>query len=79
MPELYSLKIDIDTWSIRTGQRHSRISIRQSVDGRERLKYHYTDPENVGFRWGRHPHNEDYIHVPDLEHYHPPPDVLGCT
>jgi hypothetical protein len=38
-------------------------------------KYHYTDTEDVNFRWGRHPHSGDYSHVPGLEHYHPPPDA----
>jgi len=38
-------------------------------------KYHYTDSLDVNLRWGRHPHNGDFIHVPGLEHYHPPPDA----
>lgn len=38
-------------------------------------KYHYTDTEDLDFRWGRHPHNGDFVHVPGLEHYHPPPDA----
>lgn len=36
--------------------------------------FHYTDTDGVNFRWGKHPHAGDYIHVPELEHYHPPPD-----
>jgi hypothetical protein len=38
-------------------------------------KFHYTDTEDVNFRWGKHPHDGDYIHATDLEHYHPPPDA----
>jgi hypothetical protein len=40
-------------------------------------KFHYTDVEDVNFRWGRHPHGGDYIHVPGLNHYHPPPDATS--
>jgi hypothetical protein len=29
----------------------------------------------VDLRWGNHPHGGDYVHVPDTEHYHPPPDA----
>lgn len=38
-------------------------------------KFHYTDSEGVNFRWGKHPHDGDYVSAPDLEHYHPPPDA----
>ena len=38
-------------------------------------KFHYTDTDGVNFRWGKHPHGGDYVHVPGLEHYHPPPDA----
>jgi hypothetical protein len=38
-------------------------------------KFHYTDSEGVDLRWGKHPHDGDYVRVPDLEHYHPPPDA----
>lgn len=40
-------------------------------------KFHYTDTDGVNFRWGRHPHGGDYISVPGLEHYHPPPDATS--
>ena len=36
-------------------------------------KFHYTDTDAVDFRWGKHPHAGDYIHVSGFEHYHPPP------
>jgi hypothetical protein len=36
-------------------------------------KFHYTDTEAVNFRWGKHPHADDYLNVTELEHYHPPP------
>lgn len=42
---------------------------------RNDYKFHYTDTEGVNFRWGKHPHAGDYIHVPGLEHYHPTPDA----
>jgi len=38
-------------------------------------KFHYTDSKGVNLRWGKHPHDGDYIHVPGLEHYHPPPEA----
>ena len=40
-------------------------------------KFHYTDSDGVNVRWGKHPHDSDYIHVPGLEHYHPPPDATS--
>lgn len=51
----------------------SRIDIQWTT--RNDYKYHYTDETGVNFRWGRHPHDNDYLHVPGLEHYHPPPDA----
>lgn len=41
-------------------------------------KYHYTDSLGVDLRWGRHPHHGDYVRVPGLEHYHPPPDASSA-
>lgn len=38
-------------------------------------KFHYTDSRNVDVRWGKHPHGGDYVHVPGLAHYHPPPNA----
>jgi hypothetical protein len=38
-------------------------------------KFHYTDSDGIDLRWGKHPHDGDYIHVSSLEHYHPPPDA----
>lgn len=51
----------------------SRIDVQWTT--RDDYKYHYTDADGVNFRWGKHPHNDDYLHVPGLEHYHPPPDA----
>lgn len=51
----------------------SRIDVQWTT--RSDYKYHYTDSEGVNLRWGRHPHNGDYVQVPGLEHYHPPPDA----
>lgn len=53
----------------------SRIDVQWTT--RDDYKYHYTDSEEVNFRWGRHPHDGDYVHVPGLEHYHPPPDAAS--
>ncbi|MDS0474570.1 hypothetical protein [Natrinema sp. 1APR25-10V2] len=38
-------------------------------------KFHYTDSCGVNLRWGKHPHNNDYVNVHGLEHHHPPPDA----
>ncbi|WP_435099777.1 hypothetical protein [Halorubrum sp. N11] len=51
----------------------ARIDIQWTT--RADYKFHYTDTEAVDFRWGKHPHAEDYINVSGLEHYHPPPTV----
>ncbi|EJN57797.1 hypothetical protein [Halogranum rubrum] len=40
-------------------------------------KFHYTDSAEVNVRWGKHPHNGDYTHVSEIEHYHPPPDATS--
>lgn len=37
-------------------------------------KFHYTDSKDINLRWGKHPHDGDYVQVSGLEHYHPPPD-----
>lgn len=36
-------------------------------------KFHYTDSAGIDLRWGRHPHDGDYVNVSGFEHYHPPP------
>lgn len=38
-------------------------------------KFHYMDSRDINLRWGKHPHDGDYIHAPGLKHYHPPPDA----
>lgn len=53
----------------------ARIDVQWTT--RADYKFHYTDADGVNFRWGRHPHGGDYIHVPGLEHYHPPPDATS--
>lgn len=53
----------------------SRIDVQWTT--RNDYKYHYTDSLGVDLRWGRHPHGGDYIHVPGLEHFHPPPDATS--
>ncbi|WP_101298307.1 hypothetical protein [Halegenticoccus soli] len=55
------------------GSDTARIDVQWTT--RDDYKFHYTDSHNVNFRWGKHPHNGDYVHVPGLEHYHPPPDA----
>lgn len=42
---------------------------------RDDYKFHYTDPQGVNFRWGKHPHDGDYVRANGPEHYHPPPDA----
>lgn len=53
----------------------ARIDVQWTIRGD--YKYHYTDAAGVNVRWGKHPHGGDYIHVPGLEHYHPPPDATA--
>lgn len=55
------------------GADSGRIDVQWTVRGD--YKFHYTDSKGVNFRWGKHPHDGDYIHVPGLEHYHPPPNA----
>jgi hypothetical protein len=42
---------------------------------RQDYKFHYTDSRGINLRWGRHPHNDEYVNVRGLDHYHPPPDA----
>lgn len=51
----------------------ARIDVQWTT--RDDYKFHYTDSGGVNVRWGSHPHDGDYVHVPGLEHYHPPPDA----
>lgn len=53
----------------------ARIDVQWTT--RADYKFHYTDSEAVNVRWGKHPHDGDYIHVPGFEHYHPPPDATS--
>lgn len=55
------------------GAETARLDVQWTT--RADYKFHYTDSEKVNFRWGKHPHDGDYIHVPGLEHYHPPPNA----
>lgn len=51
----------------------ARIDIQWTTQ--DDYKFHYTDSREVNFRWGKHSHNGDYVHVSGLEHYHPPPNA----
>jgi len=51
----------------------ARIDIEWTTRGE--YKFHYTDTDGVNLRWGKHPHAGNYIHVPGLAHYHPPPNA----
>jgi hypothetical protein len=51
----------------------ARIDVQWTT--RNDYKYHYTDSLDLNLRWGRHPHDGDYMHVSGPEHYHPPPDA----
>lgn len=53
----------------------ARIDIQWTTQNH--YKFHYTDTEAVNFRWGKHPHAGDYIHVDGFEHYHPPPNATS--
>lgn len=52
---------------------NARIDVQWTTRGD--YKFHYTDSDDVNFRWGNHPHDGDYIHVSGFEHYHPPPNA----
>ncbi len=51
----------------------ARIDIQWTIQ--DDYKFHYTDSAGVDLRWGRHTHDDDYVNVSVLEHYHPPPDA----
>jgi len=51
----------------------ARIDIQWTT--RDDYKFHYTDSTDVDVRWGKHPHDGDYVNAAGLEHYHPPPDA----
>jgi len=51
----------------------ARIDVQWTT--RDDYKFHYTDSEGIDLRWGRHPHDGDYVNASGLEHYHPPPDA----
>lgn len=70
-PSVLKLTLDDGLCAAETG----RIDIQWTTHND--YKFHYTDEQDVDFRWGKHPHGEDYIHVPGLEHYHPPPDATS--
>lgn len=53
----------------------ARIDIQWTTEGD--YKFHYTDPQNVNFRWGRHPTGGDFPQVSGLNHFHPPPDATS--
>lgn len=50
-----------------------RIDVQWTTE--DDYKFHYTDDRDVNFRWGKHAHDGEYVHVPGLEHFHPPPDA----
>ena len=52
---------------------NARIDIQWTT--RDDYKFHYTDSQEVNFRWDKHPHDGDYVRVTGIEHYHPPPDA----
>lgn len=55
------------------GAESARIDVRWTTRGD--YKFHYTDSRDINLRWGKHPHNDEYINVRGLEHYHPPPNA----
>lgn len=54
----------------------ARIDVQWTTRGD--YTFHYSDPEAVDLRWGKHPHDGDYLQAPGLEHYHPPPDASSA-
>lgn len=55
------------------GAEACRIDIQWTT--RDDYKFHYTDSRGTDLRWGKHPHNGDYVNATGPEHYHPPPDA----
>lgn len=55
------------------GAETARIDVQWTT--KDDYKFHYTDSRGVNLRWGKHPHNDDYVNVSGLEHYHPPPNA----
>lgn len=55
------------------GAESARLDVRWTTTGD--YKFHNADAEGQNFRWGNHPHGGDYVHVPETEHFHPPPDA----
>ena len=55
------------------GAETARIDVQWTTQ--DDYKFHYTDSRGVNLRWGKHPHDGDYINVSGLEHYHPPPNA----
>lgn len=51
----------------------ARIDVQWTT--RDDYKFHYTDSAGIDLRWGKHPHDGDYVDATGLEHYHPPPDA----
>lgn len=51
----------------------ARIDVRWTTRGD--YKFHYTDSADRNHRWGNHPHDDDYVRVPETERYHPPPNA----
>jgi len=51
----------------------ARIDVQWTT--RDDYKFHYTDSRGVNLRWGKHPHNDEYVNVRGLEQYHPPPNA----
>lgn len=51
----------------------ARIDVQWTI--RDDYKFHYTDAADIDLRWGKHPHDGDYVAATGLEHYHPPPDA----
>lgn len=55
------------------GAETARIDVQWTTD--DDYKFHYTDSNDVDFRWGKHPHGGDYATVTGLAHFHPPPEA----
>lgn len=55
------------------GAETARLDIQWTTQ--DDYKFHYTDSQSIDLRWGKHPHNGDYVNVTGLEHYHPPPNA----
>lgn len=66
-------KLEVSFTDGLSGAESCRIDVQWTT--RDDYEFHYTDSAGVTLRWGKHPHDGDYVDATGPEHYHPPPDA----